>query len=131
MWDDLLAKSFSEFAFARFHRQIVDAYSLQHPAQYCRSAKSYAAHLTGLCCQVELGGSPAVNRAIQQWLSGNVDLDKPPIPDHRGRLTLAHALAATAPAEIAERLDEWFHSVWDAYEELHGTARAWIDRAMG
>ena len=130
MWDDLLAKSFSEFAFARFHRPIVDAYSLQHPAQYCKSAKSYAAHLTGLCCHIEHQGSSEVNRSVQRWLSGNVELDKPPVPHHRGDLTLAHVLGAAAPAEIAECLEEWFRSVWAAFSDLHGTTREWIERVM-
>lgn len=131
MWDDLIAKSFSEFAYARFHRQIVDAYSLQHPARYCKSAKSYAAHLTGLCCHLEHGGSLEVNRSVQRWLSGKVELEKPLVPQHRGDLTLAHVLGATAPAEIAERLEEWFGDVWAAFSELHEVTREWIERLAG
>ena len=43
-----------------------DAYCMQHPETYCRSAKSYAAHLTRLCCGLEFGGDPRVYRAIQR-----------------------------------------------------------------
>lgn len=131
MWDELLAKSFSEFAFARFHRQIVDAYSLQHPDPYCKSARSYAAHLTGLCCHVEHEANPRVNQTIQRWLSGRPALEKPAVPEARGQLTLAHVLPASSPSDTAARLDEWFNEVWSAYSEHHETARSWIGLAMG
>ncbi len=39
--------------FARYHRIVVDVYALQHPERYGRSAKSFAAHLTGLCAWIE------------------------------------------------------------------------------
>lgn len=47
--DDLLARDFSNVAYFRVHRMMVDTYCLQHPERYCVSAKSLAAHLTGLC----------------------------------------------------------------------------------
>ena len=53
MFDHLLARSFSDLTYGRFHRIFVDLYSLQHPDKYCASAKSFAAHLTGLCCVME------------------------------------------------------------------------------
>ena len=45
--DEVLAREFGDYRYAREHRLTVDAYSLQHPDEYMRSAKSYAAHLTG------------------------------------------------------------------------------------
>ena len=41
MFDHLLARSFSDLTYGRFHRILVDLYSLQHPDKYCRSAKSF------------------------------------------------------------------------------------------
>jgi hypothetical protein len=48
-FEALLAQEYSDFRYARMHRVVVDAYALQHPAQYIASAKSFAAHLTGAC----------------------------------------------------------------------------------
>ena len=56
MFDHLLARSFSDLTYGRLHRLFVDLYSLQHPDKYCDSAKSFAAHLTGLCCVMEHSG---------------------------------------------------------------------------
>jgi hypothetical protein len=53
----LLARDFTDAAYFRVHRMIVDTYCLQHPDRYCVSAKSLAAHLTGLCWLIEHGGS--------------------------------------------------------------------------
>jgi len=131
MWDQLLAESFSNFAYARLHRAIVDAYSLQHPDPYCKSAKSYAAHLTGMCCAVEHGGAPAVNAAVQAWLSTNPAIDKPDVPAARGRLTIVSVLEPETPSEITAALETWFDDVWGAYEAQHGITREWIQRVSG
>lgn len=128
MWDQLLAESFSNFAYARLHRAIVDAYSLQHTDPYCKSAKSYAAHLTGICCAVEHGGTPEVNAAMQHWLSTNPELDKPDVPVTRGRLTIASVIELRVPSEITAALEVWFEDVWRAYEAQHGVTREWIQR---
>lgn len=131
MWDELLARSFSDFGYARFHRQIVDVYSMQHPAAYCRSAKSYAAHLTGLCCCAERGGEPAIQEAVQRWLSGNPALTRPPIPGDRGAITLVEVLEAPYPEGIPEALERWTLAAWEAYADAHELARRWIREALG
>jgi len=130
MWDHLLAESFSNFPYARFHRAIVDAYSLQHPEEYCKSPKSYAAHLTGMCVAVEHGGDRTINAAVQRWLSGNPKIDKPPVPGERGRLTLASVIDVGSPAEITVALEAWFAEVWHAYGQQHEVTHRWI-RSLG
>lgn len=129
MWDHVLAESFSNFAYARFHRQIVDAYSLQHPAQYCKSARSYAAHLTGMCCHMEHDSRAALLSRLQAWLSGLEGLEKPALPDSYGELTVAHASGSGGPDEVASRINEWSRSIWRAYRAQHAIARAWIEQA--
>jgi hypothetical protein len=126
MWDHLLAESFSNFAYGRFHRAIVDAYSLQHPDEYCASAKSYAAHLTGMCVAVEYGGDDGVNTAVQRWLSAGPQIDKPAVPAERGRLTLASVIEVEAPTAIAAALEVWFADVWGAYGGQHEVTHGWI-----
>lgn len=79
LFDEVLAREFSDYRYARLHRLTVDANALQHPAEYMRSSKSFAAHLTGAYAAIELDGNLAsqTNRIVQQWLSGAKVLPRP------------------------------------------------------
>lgn len=116
--------------FAAVHRLAVDAYCMQHPEPYCHSAKSYAAHLTGLCCGIEHNGHPVVYAAIQKWLNGKVEIEKPEVLSHRGKMTLADVLAMHDSDEQLRRIDDWANSVWEAYATQHDLARTWIKLAL-
>jgi|SRR5579859_1238962 len=107
-----------------------DAYCMQHPDTYCRSAKSYAAHLTRLCCGLEYGGDPQVYRAIQRWLNGTVKLEKPAVLTARGQMTVADLQAASSPEEMARLAQAWAEEVWRAYASQHGLAHEWIQKAL-
>ena len=111
-------------------RLTIDIYSVQHPDRYCVSAKSLAAHLTGLCWAVERGGSEAGLQALQRWLNGSVPLDKPVIPKDRGQLTVADIAGAADQAAYEAALDRWARSTWEAYSPLHEIARHWIDETV-
>jgi hypothetical protein len=113
------------------HRLTVDAYSLQHPAEYMRSAKSYAAHLTGIYAALERSDAADTNRAVQQWLNGAKAFSRPgnPPPRHRGALTVAHAHEAADSGEHARRVREWALSVWEAWHAYHHLARRWVEQA--
>jgi hypothetical protein len=77
-FDELIARDFGDATFFAVHRLFVDTYSVQHPDQFCRSAKSLAAHLAGLCLILE-GGEPAATGAafLNRWLNGPGRLEKP------------------------------------------------------
>jgi hypothetical protein len=107
-----------------------DAYCMQHPDTYCRSAKSYAAHLTRLCCGVEHGGDPRVYRAIQRRLNGTVALAKPKVLAERGRLTIADLRGAGSPEELQRLAQAWAEDVWKAYTSQHELAREWVKSAL-
>lgn len=111
-------------------RLTIDIYSVQHPDRYCVSAKSLAAHLTGLCWAVERGGSEAGLRALQRWLNGSVPLNKPDVPKGRGKLTVADIAGAAETTAYEAALDRWARSTWEAYSPLHAVARRWIDEAV-
>ncbi|MCB9136277.1 MAG: hypothetical protein H6636_12680 [Anaerolineales bacterium] len=101
-----------------------DAYCMQHLDKYCASAKSYAAHLTRLCCGVEMDADPRVYAAIQKWLNGNRKLEKPPILSHLGEMTIADV-------HDAQTARAWMENVWAAYASQHELARGWIREALG
>ena len=113
--------------FGRYHRIVVDVYALQHPDRYGRSAKSFAAHLTGLCAWLEdEAGAQAVNGAVQRWLSGPSPIEKPELPSSFGTDTIRDLVDAADPVRYREVRLRWARSTWDAYRSLHATARAWI-----
>jgi hypothetical protein len=127
----LTARSFTDIRFGRVHGLIVDAYCLQHPSQYCVSAKSLAAHLCGLCGALERGESAALpNTTLRHWLDGSFDFIKPDLPIKRGDLTIADIDTIEDPGAFGDAVDAWSKSVWEAYSSLHGTARLWLDQAV-
>ena len=130
LFEHLGVRTFKNFAFARFHRMAVDAYSLQHPDRYCASAKSLMAHLGGLCCAFDHNNDPAAHSALQRSLNGTVSLTKPELPHKRGALTIAHALSSENPDHYEKNVKEWAQAAWDAYSPLHPYARSWITRAL-
>ncbi|HTX90432.1 MAG TPA: DUF5946 family protein [Anaerolineales bacterium] len=106
-----------------------DAYCMQHLERYCRSAKSYAAHLTRLCCGLEYRGEPRLYTAIQKWLNGSVLLEKPALLPFLGKLTIADAPAVGTAEARREFARVWAESVWAAYASRHGLAHGWLEAA--
>ncbi len=96
-----------------------------------RSAKSYAAHLTGMYAALEEGSASETNRAVQQWLNGPKALPRPddPAPRQRGVLTILHVHRAIEPEDYVRRVREWALSTWEAWHDYHHVARQWIGEA--
>ncbi len=131
VFEELTARDFSDVGYGRAHRMLVDTYCLQHPVEYCASAKSMAAHLTGLAWLLEHHVSRALgNEALRRWIERAPALTRPTPPDFRGVLTIAEVRAAADPKAHAVAVERWARSTWDAYAALHGTAREWIRAAL-
>lgn len=131
LFDEILAREFGDYRYAREHRLTVDVYSLQHPAEYMRTAKSYAAHLTGLYAALERDDTAEVNRAVRRWLDGPKTFRRPgnPGPQQRGTLTIVHVHEAGEPQDHVRRVREWAQSAWEAWRDYHHLARQWIEEA--
>jgi Family of unknown function (DUF5946) len=130
IFEEILAREFSDYRYGKIHRLTVDAYSLQHPEAYMRSGKSFAAHLTGTCAALEYEDPLAVNRAVQKWLSTNPKIDKPVhLPDQRGTLTITYIYSASDADEHTKRVREWARDVWSTWSEHHDLARELIKKA--
>jgi hypothetical protein len=131
MFEELLARDFGDARYFRVHWLVVDTYCLQHPERYCRSAKSLAAHLAGLCCLLEHGGSRATgHEALRRWLDGTPRLERPEVPRFRGARTIAEGRGAADPVRHAEAAELWARATWEAYAPLHATARGWVASAL-
>ena len=131
-FDELVARDFGNVLYFRMHRKMVDTYCVQHPDEFCKSAKSMAAHLAGLAWFMD---NPAATAAVgpdvlHKWLSGRKDLERPDPPAHRGALTIGDIDFDGDPVHYAQAVDRWARSAWDAYAPLHETARDWLRQAQ-
>jgi hypothetical protein len=130
LFDARIARDFADPDFFAVHRMLVDTYALQHPDDFCASAKSLAAHLVGLCLILEEGASAATGAAfLRDWLDGARALDKPPLPAERGRTRLADLAGIEAPSAWRHAVRRWADSTWDAYADLQPLARRWAAEA--
>jgi len=130
LFEEILAREFSDYRYGRIHRLTVDAYSLQHPDKYMRSGKSFAAHLTGMCAALEHQDAPALNQAVQRWLSTNPQVLKPAhLPERRGALSITYIYSAADADEHVKRVREWARDVWGAWAEHQELARRLIGEA--
>jgi hypothetical protein len=130
LFDEISLLGYSGYRYAATHALAFDAYCMQHPERYGLSAKSYAAHLTRLCCGLEHAGDAGVYAAIQKWLNGAVALDKPAAPEARGQMTVADLQAANDADEHTKLVRAWAENVWAAYAAQHELARGWIQAAL-
>jgi hypothetical protein len=132
LFDEVIAKEFANYRFASIHRLTVDTYALQHPMEYMRSGKSFAAHLTGVCAALERTEAAAeINRAVQKWLDGPKTLERPPDPPprRRGTITIVHVHSAADVEQHVRRVREWAQSTWEAWASYQALARKWIEMA--
>lgn len=132
LFEEILAREFSDYRYGKIHRLTVDAYSLQHPDKYMRSGKSFAAHLTGMCAALESEDALTLNQTVQKWMSTNPKIDKParlPPPKQRGRLNIAYIHSAPDAGEHVRRVREWARDVWAAWSAHQELARRLINEA--
>jgi len=109
---------------------MVDTYSLQHPDEFCASAKSLAAHLTGLCAVLEYPNHPTILKVLLEWLERHPAPEKPVLPSARGAVTIAEAYGAPDATRLLAAADRWARATYEAYAPLHPLARGWVDEAL-
>ena len=131
LWNAIAAQAFTDLQYASVRDLAFDAYCMQHLERYCRSAKSYAAHLTRLCCGLEYAGNPQVYAAIQNWLNGTPPVSRPQDLPFLGKITVADVAAAQTGDAFRMLAHEWAESVWEAYTPQQALARSWVRLALG
>jgi len=129
VFDEQSAAVYTDVRRAAVHDLFVDAYCMQHPEEYGRSAKSYAAHLLRLCCGAELRGDATTYAAIRRWLDGSSSIVRPEPPATRGTMTIVDVAGASAD-RYPDTVRAWASDVWAAYAAQHAVAREWIASAI-
>lgn len=129
LYDELWLQSSENPIRASVQTLAFDTYCMQHLERYCVSGKSYAAHLTRLCCGIEHGGKPQIYAAIQRWLN-TAKPQKPSVLSFLGDLTVADMLQAKSDADYVQLVRAWAEDVWKAYESQQELARAWLQEAL-
>ena len=127
IFNELSALAWSTPARGSVHNLVVDTYAMQHSEEYGRSAKSFVAHLTGLCCGVEAPGDTELYWQIPRLLDGRVDLVRPDDLPDRGSMTIADVRNPAREEEYPELVRRWANDVWHANASLNGMARQWLD----
>src|SRR5579859_7776824 len=95
LFDEFRVREVAELALSYAPTRLtIDVYCLQHPERYCVSAKSLAAHLTGVAWALEFGGGGDGLAALQRWLNGRVPLLKPDLPERFGEVTIVDVVDA-------------------------------------
>jgi len=127
-YGEVLAREYSDAAFAMIHRLGVDAYAVQHPGQPSpQSIQSVAVHLIRLCLLLDEGAE--IGRANELMVAATkmkkhfVWLTPPP---SRGAITVADLHRARSAAEHVEVERSWAEAAWQAWSPHHATIRTWL-----
>jgi hypothetical protein len=132
VFQEVVGREFSQPELYQVHRLTVDAYSLQHPAQYMKSAKSAVAHLIGMCWAMEGSDGPHVAQAMNRFLDGNPKFERPepPPPLSRGETDITYVHSAPDSAAHVNRVRKWARGAWEAWGQHHEQARRWVREAQ-
>ena len=132
LFQEVVGREFSQPELFQVHRMTVDSYSLQHPDQYMKSAKSAVAHLTAMSWALEGRDDPSIALALSRFLDGNPQFERPepvPPPPERGRITILQIHGAEESAEHIGLVREWAREAWRAWSDHHDQAREWVREA--
>lgn len=131
LYVEVSMKEMSDRSRFAVHRLTVDAYALQHPGEYCKSPKTLATHLTGLCWYFDYNGDPAVAAALKKWLSLPPEsISLLPAPKAlKGTVAISDVHGTEKPEDHVESVKKWAKEVWDAWAEHHEVARKWVEEA--
>jgi len=124
----VIVKEAEDFEYAKVYRLRVDTYCLQHPDIHLISSKSFFAHLLGMCIAIEYNNDPNLIKAIGKWGYGKNKLEKPPMLEYYGDLTILHIINAKNGFEYGELVKEWANSVWNSYIIYHELAHSWLEK---
>ena len=129
-YGDVLAREYSDPAYAKTHRLTVDAYAVQHPGRPSpQSIQSVALHLVRLCLLFECGLQiQRANEAILKTAQAKAKFVWLTPPPNRGAVTVLDVHRTKNAEEHLLRVREWAESAWAAWSPHHAQIRLWLPR---
>ena len=127
-YGEILARQYTDAAYASTLQLTVDAYAAQHPGRPSPQAiQSVCRHLISLCLTIEGGASAdeaiaAIQRS--EKLRNRFAWLEPPWP--RGEITVARLIGIDQPLRHRELARAWAGEVWQAWSPHHTTIYRWI-----
>ena len=128
VYGEVLAREYSDPAYAAVHRQTVDAFAVQHPGQPSKqSIRSVGMHLSRLCLILERGYSDgAAARAMPVISSGKDEFHWLTPPVAIGPITAVDVWKTNNGEEPLQAVRDWARSAWLAWAEHHEQVRRWL-----
>jgi hypothetical protein len=125
LYGEVLAREYSDLAFAVVHRLTVDAYAVQHPGRPSpQTIQSVHVHLIGLCLVLERQADPSwATRVIGEATRAKGRFTWLEPPASMGAVSVADVVAATTPEAHLEAVRVWARSAWSAWAVHHETVR--------
>ena len=125
MFGEVSAREYSDLAYRRSGRQLIDAYAVQHPGvNERRAAQSVWVHLVSLCLVLEhdLPVEQAAG-AMQRLLAGQPQFEWLEPPASLGDVTVVDVHAAQTAEEHIAAVRRWCDSAWAAWERHQARIR--------
>jgi hypothetical protein len=128
IYGEVLAREYSDRAYAILHRQTVDAFAVQHPGQPSRqSIQSVGVHLIRLCLILEQGFiDEAAGEAMPLIARDKSEFHWLTPPATMGPVTAVDVWQAKAAEEHVEAVSMWAKSAWEAWALHHDQVRSWV-----
>lgn len=133
IYGEVLAREYSEPAYAENYRLGVDAYAVQHPGRPSpQSIQSVGLHLIRLCLILEDGLELSrANEAMLKATESKKDFFWLEPPNSRGAITVADVYRAGTAKEHKDVVHKWSKSAWDAWASHHDQIREWLRAGFG
>ena len=127
-YGEVLAREYSDPAYAKAHRLTVDTYAVQHPGSVSpQSIQSVALHLIRLCLLLERRlEMNRANDAILKVAESKSKFVWLTPPENRGGLTVADVHRAENAQEHVKLVHQWAENAWRAWSPHHSQVRAWL-----
>lgn len=129
MFNEVLAKEYSDFRYSKAHQFTVDAYACQHIGikEDKSAVNSVNIHLASLYLMCEEGmdwnGAPQFRQAFSQYYKNNNILEWLTPPKSFGEYTIYDIWENKDPNAHFNLSQKWAKAVWDAWKHQHQRIR--------
>ena len=132
IYGQVLAREYTDRAYASLHRLTVDAYAVQHPGTSSpQSIQSVGIHLLRLHLVLERGFSDAAAARVMPLLSrqkGRFHWLLPPPP--MGGMTAVDVWRTSSTEQHRQAVMEWAQAAWQAWAPHHDQVRCWLPKEL-